>query len=43
MKDIVFELLLLSELADAEMLDFCWWRPLGGGFIVMGVPTDDDA
>lgn len=39
---MVAELLLLSELADAEILEFCWCLVFGGGFMVIGVLVDED-
>lgn len=36
------ELLLFSELCDAEMLELCWCLVLGGAFMVMGVVAGDD-
>lgn len=40
--ETVAELLLFRELADADILEFCWCRDFGGGFIVMGVLVDED-
>jgi hypothetical protein len=40
--EMVAELLLVTELADADTLEFCWCLVLVGAFIVMGVLVEEE-